>query len=277
MLMTGIVPFKTPQGHDELARRTRRLGQRHRTVLLLVDGRRSVDQVLMLARAAGVGEQHYRDLVEMALVALPEGASAPTLPISQNEPELDDEPDSGPDSAFHVELPIDAAPDDAAPPVRHGAPTRALQVLTEEVVTSPAEPAGPAPTAAPAETEAAARARAAVVPETTAPVASAPAQTSLPDSVPTAFEAATLPRRVDAPLEAARELLLRAVREQAPVVGQLTLMKLKRAVDRGALDALLDEVEQHISRPRKRVAAAQTLRHARHLLGTPTSTSFTML
>jgi len=36
----STVPFKTPLGHEELRSRAQKLGQRHRTLLLLIDGRR---------------------------------------------------------------------------------------------------------------------------------------------------------------------------------------------------------------------------------------------
>jgi hypothetical protein len=67
----GIVPVKTAEGHAELATRTRRLSQRHRTVLLLVDGRRSAGEIVVLARRAGVQESVYRELLDLGLVAEP--------------------------------------------------------------------------------------------------------------------------------------------------------------------------------------------------------------
>ena len=45
MSQEETVPSKTPDGVAELAHRTRGLSQRHRTVLLLVDGRRPTSQV----------------------------------------------------------------------------------------------------------------------------------------------------------------------------------------------------------------------------------------
>jgi hypothetical protein len=73
----------------------------------------------------------------------------------------------------------------------------------------------------------------------------------------------------DRPLDEARALLLRAVRSEAPVAGALTLLRLKRASTREALAALLDEVEQRLRKPHRRIIAAQTLRHVRHLLTLP--------
>jgi hypothetical protein len=77
---------------------------------------------------------------------------------------------------------------------------------------------------------------------------------------------------VDAPLEEARALLMRAVRSAAPLAGALTLLRLKRAASRAELEALLDEVEQRLRKPHRSVIAAQTLRHVRHLLSLPANT-----
>jgi hypothetical protein len=75
----------------------------------------------------------------------------------------------------------------------------------------------------------------------------------------------------DRPLDEARTLLLKAVRSEAPLAGVLTLLRLKRAATREALEALLDEVEQRLRKPHRRIIAAQTLRHVRHLLTLPAS------
>ncbi len=50
-------PIKTALGADELRGRSRTLGQRHRTVLLLVDGRRSINEVVSLAQQAGAASR----------------------------------------------------------------------------------------------------------------------------------------------------------------------------------------------------------------------------
>ena len=44
------IPCKTAAGHAELVASQRHLSQRHRAMLLLVDGQRDVDEVLRLAR-----------------------------------------------------------------------------------------------------------------------------------------------------------------------------------------------------------------------------------
>jgi hypothetical protein len=178
-------PVKTADGQAELTHRTRRLSQRHRTVLLLVDGRRSVDEVLRQAAQAGGPAECFHELVALGLIDV--------------------------DPVAHVELPLEPPPEDSLLP-----PTRSL--LPESSGWTPLDSRAGVP---------------------------------------------------DAPLEEARELLLRAVRNEAPVSGSLTIMKLKRAASREDLEALLDEVEQRIRKPRKQIIAAQTMRHVRHLLSLP--------
>jgi hypothetical protein len=181
----SIAPVKTADGHAELTHRSRRLSQRHRTVLLLVDGRRSADQVVQMASQAGVPAECFDELVVLGLI--------------------------DPNPVAHVELPLEtvAVVDSVLPPTRSLLPESGWMALA--------------------------------------------AQANVPDG----------------PLEEARELLLRAVRSEAPVTGSLTMMKLKRATSREAIEALLDEVELRIRKPRKQIIAAQTLRHVRHLLSLP--------
>ncbi|WOB10046.1 hypothetical protein [Piscinibacter gummiphilus] len=69
--MPTLSPVKTALGQDELRHRTRGLGQRYRTVLLLVDGRRSLGDVLAMALKAGAQTTHFQELVEMGLVEVP--------------------------------------------------------------------------------------------------------------------------------------------------------------------------------------------------------------
>jgi len=90
---SGLVPIKTPEGHAELRLRLRGLSQRHRTVLLLVDGRRSAAQVMHMAAAAGVPASCFDELLALGLIAPPLSERA--------EPAF--APDSGPQ---HVELPL---------------------------------------------------------------------------------------------------------------------------------------------------------------------------
>lgn len=183
----STLPHRTASGHAELATRGGRLSQRHRTVLLLVDGRRSEDAIRKLAAQAGAGAQCLDDLVSLGLVTWAGTARA-----------------------------------DATVTLAAGGETSQLpssQSLQGESAWSVLEDETATPT--------------------------------------------------DRPLTEARELLLRAVRQEAPVTGTLTLMKLRRATTREALEALLDEVEQRLRKPRRQIIAAQTMRHVRHLLSLP--------
>lgn len=280
----GAIPTKTPEGLDELARRTRRLSQRHRTVLLLVDGKRSVQEVVALAAAAGVAESYFHDLAERGLIVVPAAAveSAPALVEPAAAPKSTDLA-AGPAADLAADLAADATAADVA---QSAAPTE------------PAAPGDDAPDTAhidlPIEPDAAAGVRSRPAPLTsrrppdtrpsTLPELNdsllPPVRSLLPDSQLSDFgklDPTAPPPAVDRPLEEAREILIRAVRAEAPVAGQLLLIKLRRAGSRAEIEELLDEVEARIAKPRKMIVAAQTLRHVRHLLGMPTSTSFTML
>jgi hypothetical protein len=178
-----MAPSKTAEGYAELVQRTRGLSQRHRTVLLLVDGRRSTHEVRALCSRAGVPQTCFDELVTLGLIdagdaPTPDGADSSPLPAAESLP---------PDSCWDEAVPATAA----------------------------------------------------------------------------------APRGVDGPLEEARDILERALRNEAPVIGSFTLFKLRRAATREALEALLDEVEQRIRKPRKMIVAAQTMRHVRHLLTLP--------
>jgi hypothetical protein len=181
----SVQPQLTAAGQAELTTRRHRLSQRHRTVLFLVDGRRTENAVRALAAQAGAGEHCLDDLIALGLVA-PAGRA---------------NPDSGGGSDSSL-LPS----------------SQSLQGESSWSVLDDDNP-----------------------------------------SIAT-----------DRPLAEARELLLRAVRQEAPVAGTLTLMKLRRASSRQDLEALLDEVEQRLRKPRRQIIAAQTLRHVRHLLSLPT-------
>lgn len=64
------IPCKTAAGHAELAARERRLSQRHRTLLFLVDGRRSLAEVVGLGEQAGVPRAYIDELFALGLIVL---------------------------------------------------------------------------------------------------------------------------------------------------------------------------------------------------------------
>lgn len=81
-------PVKTQLGLDELRGRARTLGQRHRTVLLLVDGRRPLSEVLGMALQAGAQTSHFEDLVRMGMVELP--SAEPPQEVRDSAPSVFD-------------------------------------------------------------------------------------------------------------------------------------------------------------------------------------------
>jgi hypothetical protein len=94
-VVAGTVPIKTPEGQAELSARQRRVSQRHRTVLFLVDGRRSADEVRAMALKAGVPDSCFSELLDLGLIML----SEPTFSL------LIDTPTAAP-GVTHVDLPL---------------------------------------------------------------------------------------------------------------------------------------------------------------------------
>ena len=218
-MVTGTIPIRTPDGQAELDTRARRLSQRHRTLLLLVDGRRSALEVRRLATQAGVPEACFDELTALGLIMLPE----PTFSLLLDEP-------PAPLAALHIDLPL-PGPDESVDDSVLLPASRTLQgdsSMLGDLM---------------------------------------PGDSWLP--VPGHEGAAP----ADTGFVKARLILARAVRAEAPVTGSLTLLRLRRARTRADLVALLDEVQARITKPHRSLAAAQTLRHVRHLLGSAADSS----
>ena len=220
---TGLIPIKTPQGQAELGARARRVSQRHRTVLFLIDGKRSADEVRAMALKAGVPESAFGELIELGMIMLSEPSfsestsaarlnGAVTAPVSLHV----DVSLPGPDSVFAI------GGDSMLPPSRSLFPESGSNDSSLGSIT------------------------------TAQAWLSADAAAAEPQDDPVFVEA--------------RLILVRAVRAQAPLVGAITLLKLRRARSRGDLRNLLDEVEDRISRPHRSVASTHTMRRVRQLL-----------
>lgn len=93
-MIAATIPVKTSLGQAELSTRQLGLSQRHRTVLFLIDGKRSASVVREMALKAGVPDSCFSDLVDMGLVVLAE----PTIALWVGGP--------GPGDVLHVDLPI---------------------------------------------------------------------------------------------------------------------------------------------------------------------------
>jgi hypothetical protein len=91
---TPYVPIKTPEAVAELTSRQRKLSQRHRTVLLLVDGRRPEDEVRQLAVAAGSPDTAFDELIDLGMISRPapldaEVETSRPLPLQTVDVEID--------------------------------------------------------------------------------------------------------------------------------------------------------------------------------------------
>jgi len=112
-VVAGLIPIKTPEGQAELSARQRRVSQRHRTVLFLIDGKRTAEEVRTMALKAGVPGSCFGELIELGMIMLPE----PTFS------RLIDEPAPAP-GLLHVDVPLpgpdslSAVPDSMLPPSR---------------------------------------------------------------------------------------------------------------------------------------------------------------
>ena len=234
---TPLIPVKTADGQAELSSRQRRLSQRHRTVLLLVDGRRSEQQVRSMAQQAGAGDSCFAELLDLGLIALPPAPEQlPTVPIPRPPPT--EEP------PLHIDIPIEPAPQ---PQPSEPPPTPAAAAIDDE-------PESLLPAAG------------TLQPESVLNDSAIGDSRQLPESVLEDFDALEAAASEDAALEEARGILLRAVRREAPLTGSLTVLRLRRARTRAELAELIDEVEARIIKPYRSLAAQQVLRRARHLL-----------
>jgi hypothetical protein len=208
-----IVPIKTPAGQAEMSNRQRGISQRHRTMLLLVDGKRTETQVRTLSAQAGVPGICFDELLTLGLIVRPH-ADAPVGPVGSNgfaAPSFQPAPEAQSHFGDDSELPASRT----LPPDSAFSDTN-LNSQPASTTWQPTEPE----------------------------------DNSTGDDV----------------LERAREMLLRAVRVEAPVAGSLTIFRLRRARNRSELEDLIEEVASRIGKPPHSLAAEQTLRRVRNVL-----------
>jgi hypothetical protein len=242
--MTAAAPFKTQLGHDELRSRAHKLGQRHRTILVLIDGRRPLAEVLGLALQAGAATHHFEDLLRLGLVELPPEPSPPLLRV----------PEEAPSVLTSVELLVPAG-DDAAV-------TTPMPLVVEPTATPVGGDDGKDVHIA-----AAAPAAPAVVPSDARPPPQPPVLHQVVD-MPSPDIALPLPDALQAQLlQQVRELLADTLRLDAPLFSARIFMRVRNAQSSGELIALVWEIEEHLSHRRRSRRELQSLQHARELLG----------
>ena len=244
--MAGFTaPTKTPQGHDELRHRTHRLGQRHRTILLLIDGVRPVSEVLSLAHQAGAETSHFEDLVRLGLVELPAEAMAA-------------DPRETAPGAFDMlkvtSVELEVAEQAAAPPEQ-----AAVLPETPVVSVAPREPAiavEPVPADAPP----------AAQPSVTAPPPPPPIA-ELPPAVVAPTPRAPVPASDVPVLQQVRHHLIDTLRLDAPLFSARMFVRVRGAQSTRELIELVWEIESHLTRARHSRRELLSLQRARELLG----------
>jgi hypothetical protein len=276
-------PVKTPLGLDELRHRTRRLGQRYRTVLLLVDGRRPLGEVLGMAHKAGAQTSHFEELVRMGLVEVPAEMAAPEptdsiagaldtprltsvdvdvfaeaalTPMGELLPDEDDEPDAATREMPRSEEAFDDEPEARISEVEMGR----APVLPVIAVSTIAEP--PAPPAVPV-----ARYVEPVVQLTDTPRPPEWVQQVRETPFKVADHARAAPKMTDAQrLQYVRDLLIDTVRRDS-LFATFSLGRVRSALTHKELIKLVWELERdrvHVRRNREQLL---NLQRARELLG----------
>ncbi len=259
MTTLSPIPVKTPQGVLEQRKRSSAgLGQRHRTLLFLIDGRRSIGEVLSLAQQAGAGAQHFEDLVRLGHVQLPV-VPEPSPPVAAPDP----------DDNVVGELVVEVPP--AAPPPAPEATPEPVPAAASKPASAPTKATAPAAAPAPAIAPAPASPRPeppvladAVVPrvsrERLQPARKPAARTRAPVLAPAT-------REDDKTLAAARRRLLEAMREDPPPQPTRMARQVREARDAAALVDLVLQVERNPDRHRRSRDGLRALEAARELLG----------
>lgn len=254
-MSTPQIPVRTALGQEELRQRRHELGQRHRTILFMVDGRRELAEVLSLAHQAGASTTHFEDLVRHGLVELP---SLPEPPAPPPEPALSEaaietfeaEPDGHLARVDVVELPV------ARAPVREA---RLEPAFLPEAEPLPVVPPMPKPAAAP---EAPVRRQRFRMSRGLKP---APA----PDAAERFVPPIAAPNLIEdeAVLAEVRVLLLDALRLDPPSFASRLPQRVRAASDTQQLIDLIWELEREPGHPRRSQRGKAKLHDARELLG----------
>lgn len=78
--MDAAIFAKTQAGHEEIHQRSRRLHPRLRSLLVVVDGKQTAPELLKVLAPAGVGPEHFEQLLELGLI---EQISSSPQPVTQ--------------------------------------------------------------------------------------------------------------------------------------------------------------------------------------------------
>jgi hypothetical protein len=298
--MPHLNPVKTALGQEELRHRTRGLGQRYRTVLFLVDGRRSLGDVLAMALKAGAQTTHFQELVQMGLVEVPTEMAAAepveTEPGALDTPRLTSvdldvfaEPALTPmaellpdeDEGAHPARPADASAfvepvmprrvfDDPRDDPKH-APNREVVLGSAQglpMIEVGGIAAPPPPVAAPARAAASPYVQAPAVAISDTPKAPEWVQNVRETAFKTADHARPAPRMTDEErLQYVRDLLLDTLRRDSLLFATFSVGRVRAATTQKELIKLVWEVERDRAHPRRNRDQLLNLQRARELLG----------
>lgn len=299
--MTKPCPVKTALGQEELRQRTRGLGQRYRTVLLLVDGRRPLGDVLAMAHKAGAQTSHFEELVRMGLIEVPEEIAAPEpaetepgaldtprltsveldvygaepalTPMAEMLPDEDDDARAAPAPAPAVRGPAEGAGprrvfEDTAPPETSEVLLGSTQGLPMIDLGTVAEPPAEPPEAAPQTAAAGSRYQAPAVELSATPRAPEWAQQVRETPFKVADHARPAPRMTDEQrLQYVRELLLDTLRRDSLLFATFSTGRVKAATTHKELIKLVWEIERDRAHARRNRDQLLNLQRARELLG----------
>ena len=257
------VPTKTLLGQEELRRRTGGLGQRHRTILFLIDGRRPLSEVLSLAHQAGAATAHFEDLVRMGFVELP--PEEPPAPAPAELAEAADSPDAPAQARItHLDVEVRAGEAEwvdelqsAPADIADVAPPPAEPVAPAMPVASPVPVAPSSPPPLPPEPVAEFPSRP-FLPPSRQPVAAAPPRPARPPAAPPE----------DLPLaEQVRAQLLEALRHDAQPAGSRIAQRLRQAQGTAELIEVVWVMERGLRHSQRTHRGLLALQRARELLG----------
>ncbi|MBX3603849.1 MAG: hypothetical protein KF788_01180 [Piscinibacter sp.] len=244
------VPTKTPLGQEEMRRRTGGLGQRHRTILFLIDGRRTLAEVLGLAHQAGAATSHFEDLVRLGYVELP--PEEPPAP----PPEAVLAPTEGQITHLEVVVPADARAA-AAEAGEEQAPAGPVPVFGDTVPMSPLMPSLPEAGAAPPLLSAA--------PAVSPRPGPAPLQPAAPRAAPAPPPALY---DEDAPLlERARACLLETIRVDSQPASARIAERARQAQTLAEMIEVVWVLERGLNHSQRSHRGLLNLQKARELLG----------
>lgn len=117
--MSTLVYDKTDKGREEIATRRYQLAPRLRTLLVIVDGKQSEDDLLKKTAGLGLNQQSINDLIDQQFIAVAAApaatvpATSPATETGRENPAVITAVESGPDSVLGLGKDSDAALDDA--------------------------------------------------------------------------------------------------------------------------------------------------------------------